>query len=263
MEAGKGEERGFNLRRWVFPIFVALLVGVVMLAAGGTDSIYKTDYYLGERLLSNLNQSEIRAALSRGEESRQITTFFGSVRVHGYFYLLWILVLPTLTGFFLCRYSLDKSDRQNTLKWIGCLIILSLSVIVYASTRLVDEEDAKIGQLNELILSAHLKGLAEGLKSSAAKTNRKAPFAVDDMTILLKQEAVGLTLTSYLEVKIDRSKVTPQDLSAFKKETIRLRCKIAILHDGYKGGVVSIFDYVDINNEPFAKILINEEVCSR
>ena len=121
-------------------------------------------------------------------------------------------------------------------------------------------------EVSKKLEDAHLKGLALGLKSQAEKLNRKAPLAIDDWTIILRQEADGLTLTSYLKLKLDPSKVKPELLRELieetKEQTISQRCKLAVLHDGYKGGVVSIYDYVDINNDPFFKILINEQVCS-
>jgi hypothetical protein len=113
---------------------------------------------------------------------------------------------------------------------------------------------------------AHLGGLASGLKETAEFTNRRTPYAIDDWTTLLRQEADGLTLTTYFKVKLDPTNIKPEQLREFleelKRQTISERCKLAIAHDGYKGGVVSTYHYVDIKNDPFLKFSINEQVCS-
>ena len=121
-------------------------------------------------------------------------------------------------------------------------------------------------KVSKKLEDAHLDGLASGLKSQAEKLNRKAPYAIDDWTTILRQEADGLTVTTYFKLKLDPSKLKlellKEFLEEFKKETISERCKLAVLHEGYKGGVVSTYHYVDIKNDPFLNFSINEKVCS-
>ncbi|MBC8285727.1 MAG: hypothetical protein H8E32_18080 [Nitrospinae bacterium] len=152
--------------------------------------------------------------------------------------------------------------RQSLLLLMTLLATLSIDMEASANESSVPPDNRVFKKLED----AHLNGLALGLKKTAELTNSRTPFATDDWTTLLRQEADGLTLTTYFKVKLDLAKIKPRQLKEFleefKKETISERCKLAVLHEGYKGGVVSTYHYVDIKNDPFLKFSINEQVCS-
>ncbi len=153
-------------------------------------------------------------------------------------------------------------------KWLlffcGAVLVIVVSSIMgrIAGNREGEALFTNFENTKQELEKAEMKGAAAGLKTTAEELNKKAPYAIDELTTFLRQEVDGLTLTTFFKLALDKTQIATHDIETFKEETIVQRCKIANLHDGYRGGIVSVYDYIDVNNEPFARIVIDEEVCS-
>lgn len=153
-------------------------------------------------------------------------------------------------------------------KWI---LYFSVAVLIIVISGILGRNDGR--RASEAIITnfektkqelnnVEMEGLASGLKATAKKLNSKAPIAVDKLTTFIRQEVDGLKVTSFFKLALDKTKISNSDIDAFKKETITQRCKLAGLHDGYKGRIISIYEYRDINDEFLTRIVIDEKACS-
>lgn len=143
------------------------------------------------------------------------------------------------------------------------LFIISIRIDNMVGKRKTEGLVAKLDNTNINLKNSEMIGLISGLKKTAMKLNKTAPHAIDELTTFLRQEVDGLTVTSFFKLALDKNQISISDIDNFKKEIIALRCKLARLHDGYKGGIMSVHKYTDINDEPFANIVIDENVCSK
>lgn len=157
--------------------------------------------------------------------------------------------------------------NKHILYFLGVLLTISIFM-----DSIVEKLDGKGREANKVVentenfkkkfKNAEMESMKSTLKRTAMKLNEKAPFAIDKLTTFLKQEVDGLTLISYFKLALDKNLIDIDTVEKFKEETIAKRCELAKFHDGYKGGVISVFDYKDINNKPLARIVINEQACS-
>ena len=109
---------------------------------------------------------------------------------------------------------------------------------------------------------AKQEGLKMGLQEAASKANEIAPFDVDDATIILRQEADDLTLTTYYKLKVAQTALSPGAFDEIKQENIVFNCNADSMQDAYKLGLVSVFDYADINGDALYRYVIDEEACA-
>ena len=171
------------------------------------------------------------------------------------------------------KFNSDKHDEVKALavegtkkvhSWLvpsTIFICLLFAALFFAAT---PERKGVVMSKKKDVRAASLEtqSLMAGLKTSAEATNRKAPIAVDDATILLGQKAEGLKLISFFKLNIPKASFSIDRQNYFEIELLTKRCSLVHLHKGYEGGVVSVFNYVDLNNEPLMEFIIDQKACS-
>ncbi|MEQ8707955.1 MAG: hypothetical protein RIC36_03130 [Rhodospirillales bacterium] len=247
------------VRDWLLPLVLMIITAIFLLIAIGTDSIHQTNYYIDEQPAANMDSEERSLAISRGGKIIFYEVFFQKFHIKGKGYdLFLIMILPAALVFFSIRCWIASGDLTRSRQ--GRMIVV-LCVLLFIGDLVARSVSApKI--YNSSVVDAQERGLIDGLRRSASEINKKAPYVVDELTILLRQEVRGLTITTYFKVNVMKSQVTQELMSQTKTEIISERCKLASIHLGYEGGVVSVYDYVDANNMPLMRFSIDEQVCA-